>query len=57
MISETYVIHDPLPLSPFASSLERAEDALARLDERLGASPIRAGWISRTHFSDACASL
>ena len=37
--------------------LAQAEDALARLDERLRASPIRAGWVSRTHFSDACASL
>lgn len=26
-------------------------------DERLGHSPIREGWISRTHFSDACASV
>jgi hypothetical protein len=37
--------------------LAKAEDALARLDERLRSSPIRAGWIARTHFSDACASL
>jgi len=34
-----------------------AEDALARLDERLGSSPIRGGWVSRTHFTDACACL
>jgi hypothetical protein len=34
-----------------------AEDALARLDERLAKSPIRAGWIARAHFHDACASL
>ena len=37
--------------------LAAAEDALARLDERLRASPIRDGWVSRTHFQDACASL
>ena len=37
--------------------LAQAEDSLARLDERLRGSPIRAGWISRTHFSDSCASL
>lgn len=37
--------------------LAQAEDSLARLDERLRASPIRAGWIERSHFSDACASL
>ena len=34
-----------------------AEDALARLDERLRASPVASGWTSRTHFHDACASL
>ncbi|WOJ91647.1 RHE_PE00001 family protein (plasmid) [Methylocapsa polymorpha] len=37
--------------------LAAAEDALARLDERLRTSPIAEGWISRTHFQDACASL
>lgn len=40
-----------------ATPLAAAEDALARLDERLAKSPIRAGWIARTHFTDACASL
>ena len=34
-----------------------AEDALARLDERLRVSPIRDGFCARAHFSDACASL
>ena len=52
-----YVIPDPLPWTMLAGPLAAAEDALARLDERLGQSPIRAGWISRTHFLDACASL
>ncbi len=37
--------------------LAQAEDSLARLDERLRGSSIREGWLSRTHFSDACASL
>jgi hypothetical protein len=37
--------------------LAQAEDALARLDERLRSSPIRKGWIERSHFIDACASL
>src|SRR4051794_1521218 len=53
----TYVMPDPLPWSDLAGPLAAAEDCLARLDERLGASPIREGWISRTHFLDACASL
>src|SRR3954452_5901642 len=52
-----YVIPDPLPWNTLAGPLAAAEDALARLDERLAASPIREGWISRTHFLDACASL
>jgi hypothetical protein len=39
------------------SAVVAAEDATARLDERLGKSPIRAGWIARSHFHDACAAL
>ena len=31
--------------------------ALARLDERIARSPVGQGWIERTHFADACASL
>jgi len=38
-------------------ALAATEDALARLDERLRASPIRAGFCARAHFHDACASL
>src|SRR5215212_5102973 len=53
----TYVLSKPLPWAALAGPLTAAEDALARLDERLGQSPIREGWISRTHFVDACASL
>lgn len=48
---------DPLPWREFARPLARAEDALARLDERLRTSPIRDGWIARTHFVDAAAAL
>jgi hypothetical protein len=52
-----YKIPDPLPWAQLAGPLAAAEDALARLDERLAKSPIREGWIARTHFTDACASL
>lgn len=52
-----YSIPDPLPWSQIAGPLAAAEDALARLDERLAKSPIRDGWAARTHFADACASL
>jgi hypothetical protein len=31
--------------------------ALARLDERVARSPVGHGWIERSHFADACASL
>ncbi len=50
-------VPDPLPWRELARPLARAEDALARLDERLRTSPIREGWIARTHFSDAAAAL
>ena len=52
-----YQIPDPLPWPAIAGPLAAAEDALARLDERLAKSPIRDGWTARTHFADACASL
>lgn len=52
-----YSIPDPLPWTQIAGPLAVAEDAVARLDERLSKSPIRDGWIARTHFTDACASL
>lgn len=52
-----YKTPDPLPWAAIAGPLATAEDALARLDERLAKSPIRDGWISRNHFTDACASL
>ncbi len=38
-------------------ALAAAEDALARLDERIRSSPLAEGFIARTHFQDACASL
>jgi hypothetical protein len=31
--------------------------ALTRLDERIARSPVGSGWIERSHFADACASL
>ncbi|WP_417903710.1 RHE_PE00001 family protein [Bradyrhizobium denitrificans] len=56
-LSSGYQIPDPLPWAQLAGPLAAAEDALARLDERLAKSPIRDGWVARTHFTDACASL
>ena len=57
VLSQAYQIPDPLPWSQIAGPLAAAEDSVARLDERLAKSPIRDGWIARTHFTDACATL
>ena len=51
-----YEVHFPLPWPSIVGPLSAADDALSRLDERLRASPIRQGWIARTHIIDACAS-
>ncbi|WP_247434386.1 RHE_PE00001 family protein [Bradyrhizobium sp. 139] len=56
-LQNSYPIPDPLPWDQLAGPLAIAEDALARLDERLAKSPIRDGWVARTHYTDACASL
>jgi hypothetical protein len=56
-LPNAYHIPDPLPWTTIAGPLAAAEDAVARLDERLAKSPIREGWIARTHFTDAAACL
>ncbi|MBA8853594.1 hypothetical protein FHW20_004577 [Ochrobactrum intermedium] len=48
---------DQLPLKTLLSPSARASAAVARLDERLAASPVGTGLIERLHFADACASL
>lgn len=45
------------PLATLIGPLARTEDLLARLDERVAKSPIREGWIERSHFADAAAAL
>jgi hypothetical protein len=55
--AEPYRLDHEIPWRAIAAPLARAEDALARLDERLSRSPVRDGWIARTHFSEACAAL
>ncbi|MBB2701081.1 UNVERIFIED_ORG: hypothetical protein GGI66_005795 [Rhizobium esperanzae] len=46
-----------LPISNLVDPAFRAGIALARLDERIARSPVGEGWIERTYFADACASL
>lgn len=57
---ETSLPEIPLPEIPWsalAAPLVAAEDALARLDERLRTGSVSEGWVARSHFGDACASL
>jgi hypothetical protein len=56
-LQTSYQIPDPLPWAALAGPLAMAEDSLARLDERLARSPIRDGFVARTHFTDAAACL
>ena len=51
-----YRILDPMPWDRLVGPMTAAEDALARLDERLSKSAIRDGLASRMDFADACAS-
>jgi hypothetical protein len=48
---------DKLPLDALIGPVARATEALVRLDERLARSPVRDGWIERSHFHDAAAAL
>ncbi len=45
------------PLDTLVGPATRATEALVRLDERLAHSPVREGWIERSHFHDAVAAL
>ncbi|MGV2168819.1 RHE_PE00001 family protein [Agrobacterium tumefaciens] len=56
MISMAY----DLPKISISTLMRPAFDAgvaLTRLDERIARSPVGQGWIERSHFADACASL
>jgi len=46
-----------LAISGLLEPAFRAGIALTRLDERVARSPVGQGWIERSHFADACASL
>lgn len=46
-----------LPLTSLMSPAFEAGIALTRLDERITRSPVGMGFLERSHFADACASL
>ncbi|WP_419697286.1 RHE_PE00001 family protein (plasmid) [Mesorhizobium muleiense] len=52
----TYETAD-LPLSSLIGPLARADDLLARLDERVHRSPVSDGFVERQNFADAAAAL
>ncbi|MBY5760175.1 DUF1612 and helix-turn-helix domain-containing protein [Rhizobium leguminosarum] len=46
-----------LPITSLLRPISDAGSALARLDERIARSPVGQGFLERSHFADACASL
>ncbi|MNR97704.1 HTH DNA binding domain protein [compost metagenome] len=56
MISMSYDLAR-LPISALLGPISDAGSALTRLDERIARSPVGEGFIERSHFTDACASL
>jgi hypothetical protein len=56
MISMAYDLAK-LPIQSLLRPISDAGIALARLDERIARSSVGAGWIERSHFADACASV
>ncbi len=46
-----------LPISTLLQPISDAASALSRLDERIARSPAGEGFVERSHFTDACASL
>ncbi|MCA2380037.1 DUF1612 and helix-turn-helix domain-containing protein [Agrobacterium genomosp. 3 str. RTP8] len=56
MISMAYDLAK-ISMTAFMEPAFRAGVELARLDERIARSPVGQGWIERSQFTDACASL
>ncbi|WP_421361896.1 RHE_PE00001 family protein [Agrobacterium rosae] len=56
MISMPYDLAK-LPISTLLRPISDAASALSRLDERIARSPVGEGFVERSHFTDACASL
>ncbi|MGO7050716.1 hypothetical protein ACCT07_37235, partial [Rhizobium johnstonii] len=56
MISMAYDLAK-ISMTPLMEPTFRAGILLARLDERIPRSPVGQGFLERSHFTDACASL
>ncbi|KSV80427.1 hypothetical protein N181_29320 [Sinorhizobium fredii USDA 205] len=56
MISMSYDLAK-LPISALLRPISDAGSMLSRLDERIARSPVGEGFVERSHFTDACASL
>lgn len=56
MISMPYDLAK-LPISTLLRPISDAGSMLTRLDERIARSPVGEGFVERSHFTDACASL
>ncbi|MDX8327364.1 RHE_PE00001 family protein [Agrobacterium tumefaciens] len=56
MISMSYDF-SKLPISSLLRPISDVGSALTRLDERIARSPVGEGFVERSHFTDACASL
>ncbi|TZG31271.1 RHE_PE00001 family protein [Agrobacterium sp. B1(2019)] len=56
MISMAYDLAE-ISMTTLMRSAFDAGIALTRLDERVARSPVGHGWVERSHFADACASL
>ena len=56
MISMSYDLAR-LPISALLRPISDAGSILTRLDERIARSPVGEGFVERSHFTDACASL
>jgi len=48
---------ESLPIQTLLPAIGRAEDQLARLDEQVRRSPVGEGFVERSHFFDAAASM
>jgi len=56
MISMSYDLAK-LPIQILLRPISDAGSVLTRLDERIARSPVSEGFVERSHFTDACASL